>query len=77
MKPSATFNNFTHEFKTPGRYQDCFGCIAENIVEKPEKLNNYAGIISEQTPTCKPGAAAAGDRLYRPQFITARKEISM
>ena len=44
-------NNFTHEFKTPLAVIKIASDVLQqkNIVEKPEKLNNYAGIISEQT----------------------------
>ncbi|HNU88043.1 MAG TPA: ATP-binding protein [Ferruginibacter sp.] len=44
-------NNFTHEFKTPLAVIKIASDVLQqkSIVEKPEKLNNYAGIISEQT----------------------------
>lgn len=44
-------NNFTHEFKTPLAVIKIASDVLQqkNIVEKPERLNNYAGIISEQT----------------------------
>ncbi|MBK7376148.1 MAG: hypothetical protein IPJ02_11450 [Chitinophagaceae bacterium] len=44
-------NNFTHEFKTPLAVIKIASDVLQqkNIVEKPERLSNYAGIISEQT----------------------------
>ena len=44
-------NNFTHEFKTPLAVIKIAADVLKqkNIVEKPEKLENYAGIIHEQT----------------------------
>lgn len=44
-------NNFTHEFKTPLAVITIAADVLkqENIIEKPEKLKNYAGIIYEQT----------------------------
>ncbi len=44
-------NNFTHEFKTPLAVIKIASDVLQqkSIVEKPERLNNYAGIISEQT----------------------------
>lgn len=44
-------NNFTHEFKTPLAVIKIASDVLQqkNIVEKPDRLNNYAGIISEQT----------------------------
>ncbi len=44
-------NNFTHEFKTPLAVIKIAAEVLQqkNIIEKPEKLNNYAGIINEQT----------------------------
>jgi two-component system, OmpR family, phosphate regulon sensor histidine kinase PhoR len=44
-------NNFTHEFKTPLAVIKIASDVLQqkNIVEKPEKLMNYAGIISQQT----------------------------
>ena len=44
-------NNFTHEFKTPLAVIKIASDVLQqkNIIEKPERLNNYAGIISEQT----------------------------
>jgi two-component system phosphate regulon sensor histidine kinase PhoR len=44
-------NNFTHEFKTPLAVIKIAADVLQqqNIVEKPEKLKNYAGIIHEQT----------------------------
>lgn len=44
-------NNFTHEFKTPLAVIKIASDVLKqkNIIDKPEKLNNYAGIISEQT----------------------------
>ncbi|MBK8609885.1 MAG: HAMP domain-containing histidine kinase [Chitinophagaceae bacterium] len=44
-------NNFTHEFKTPLAVIKIAADVLQqkNIVEKPDKLSNYAGIINEQT----------------------------
>lgn len=44
-------NNFTHEFKTPLAVIKIASDVLKqkNIVNKPEKLENYAGIINEQT----------------------------
>lgn len=44
-------NNFTHEFKTPLAVITIAANVLKqpNIIEKPEKLQNYAGIIHEQT----------------------------
>lgn len=44
-------NNFTHEFKTPLAVIKIAADVLhqKNIIEKPEKLKNYAGIIQEQT----------------------------
>lgn len=44
-------NNFTHEFKTPLAVIKIAADVLKqkNIIEKPEKLINYAGIIHEQT----------------------------
>ena len=44
-------NNFTHEFRTPLAVIKIAADVLQqpNIVEKPEKLSNYAGIINEQT----------------------------
>ncbi|HMI79599.1 MAG TPA: HAMP domain-containing sensor histidine kinase [Ferruginibacter sp.] len=44
-------NNFTHEFKTPLAVIKIAADVLQqnNIVEKPDKLKNYAGIINEQT----------------------------
>lgn len=44
-------NNFTHEFKTPLAVIKIAADVLQqqNIVDKPEKLKNYAGIIHEQT----------------------------
>ncbi len=44
-------NNFTHEFKTPLAVIKIASDVLKqkNIVEKPDKLNNYAAIINEQT----------------------------
>lgn len=44
-------NNFTHEFKTPLAVIKIAADVLKqkNIIEKPEKLENYAGIIHEQT----------------------------
>ncbi len=44
-------NNFTHEFRTPLAVIKIATdvLLQENIVEKPERLRNYAGIINEQT----------------------------
>jgi len=44
-------NNFTHEFKTPLAVIKIAADVLQqkNIIEKPEKLKNYAGIINEQT----------------------------
>lgn len=44
-------NNFTHEFKTPLAVIKIAADVLKqkNIVEKPDKLQNYAGIIHEQT----------------------------
>lgn len=44
-------NNFTHEFKTPLAVIKIAADVLQqqNIIEKPDKLKNYAGIIHEQT----------------------------
>lgn len=44
-------NNFTHEFKTPLAVIKIAADVLQqnNIIEKPDKLKNYAGIINEQT----------------------------
>ncbi len=44
-------NNFTHEFKTPLAVIKIAADVLQqnNIIEKPERLKNYAGIINEQT----------------------------
>jgi len=44
-------NNFTHEFRTPLAVIKIAADVLqqENIIEKPERLSNYAGIINEQT----------------------------
>jgi two-component system phosphate regulon sensor histidine kinase PhoR len=44
-------NNFTHEFKTPLAVIKIASDVLQqkNIMEKPDRLMNYAGIISEQT----------------------------
>jgi two-component system phosphate regulon sensor histidine kinase PhoR len=44
-------NNFTHEFKTPLSVIKIAADVLQqsSIVEKPEKLKNYANIIGEQT----------------------------
>ena len=44
-------NNFTHEFKTPLAVIKIAADVLQqkNIIEKPDKLENYAGIIHEQT----------------------------
>ena len=44
-------NNFTHEFKTPLAVIKIAAEVLQqkNIIEKPERLMNYAGIINEQT----------------------------
>ncbi len=44
-------NNFTHEFKTPLAVIKIAADVLQqnNIVEKPDRLKNYAGIINEQT----------------------------
>lgn len=44
-------NNFTHEFKTPLAVIKVASDVLQqkNILEKPERLKNYAGIISDQT----------------------------
>ena len=44
-------NNFTHEFKTPLAVIKIAADVLKqkNIIDKPEKLQNYAGIIHEQT----------------------------
>lgn len=44
-------NNFTHEFKTPLAVIKIAAEVLQqnNIVEKPDRLKNYAGIINEQT----------------------------
>ena len=44
-------NNFTHEFKTPLAVIKIAAEVMQqnNIVERPEKLKNYADIINEQT----------------------------
>ena len=44
-------NNFTHEFRTPLAVIKIAAdvLLQENIIDKPERLSNYAGIINEQT----------------------------
>ncbi len=44
-------NNFTHEFKTPLAVIKIASDVLQqnNIIEKPDRLRNYAGIISQQT----------------------------
>lgn len=44
-------NNFTHEFKTPLAVIKIAADVLQQktIIEKPDKLKNYAGIIHEQT----------------------------
>lgn len=44
-------NNFTHEFRTPLAVIKIAADVLrqDNIIEKPERLANYAGIIHEQT----------------------------
>jgi two-component system phosphate regulon sensor histidine kinase PhoR len=44
-------NNFTHEFKTPLAVIKIAADVLQqpNIIEKPDKLRNYAGIIHQQT----------------------------
>ena len=44
-------NNFTHEFRTPLAVIKIAADVLEqeNITDKPERLRNYAGIISDQT----------------------------
>jgi two-component system phosphate regulon sensor histidine kinase PhoR len=44
-------NNFTHEFKTPLSVIKIASDVLQqpSITNKPERLHNYAGIISEQT----------------------------
>ncbi|MEP7256626.1 MAG: HAMP domain-containing sensor histidine kinase [Ferruginibacter sp.] len=44
-------NNFTHEFKTPLAVIKIAAEVLQqnNIIEKPDRLKNYAGIINEQT----------------------------
>ena len=44
-------NNFTHEFKTPLAVIKIAADVLQqqNIIDKPDKLKNYAGIIHEQT----------------------------
>jgi len=44
-------NNFTHEFKTPLAVIKIASDVLQqnNIIEKPGRLKNYAGIINEQT----------------------------
>jgi len=44
-------NNFTHEFKTPLAVIKIASDVLQqkNIIDKPAKLSNYAGIINEQT----------------------------
>ena len=44
-------NNFTHEFKTPLAVIKIAAEVLQqkNIIEKPDRLMNYAGIINEQT----------------------------
>ena len=44
-------NNFTHEFRTPLAVIKIAADVLQqdNIIEKPERLKNYAGIIVEQT----------------------------
>ncbi len=44
-------NNFTHEFKTPLAVMRIAADVLrqENIIEKPDRLKNYATIIVEQT----------------------------
>jgi len=44
-------NNFTHEFKTPLSVIKIAADVLQqpSIIDKPEKFNKYAGIITEQT----------------------------
>jgi len=44
-------NNFTHEFKTPLSVIKIAADVLQqpSIIERPEKFNKYAGIITEQT----------------------------
>ncbi len=44
-------NNFTHEFRTPLAVIKIAADVLQqdNILEKPDRLRNYAGIINEQT----------------------------
>ena len=44
-------NNFTHEFKTPLAVIKIAADVLQQpgIIEKPERMKNYAGIIGEQT----------------------------
>ncbi len=44
-------NNFTHEFKTPLSVIKISADVLQqpSIIDKPDKFNKYAGIISEQT----------------------------
>ncbi len=44
-------NNFTHEFKTPLAVIKIAAEVLQqnNIIDKPDKLKNYAGIINQQT----------------------------
>ena len=44
-------NNFTHEFRTPLAVIKIAADVLqeENIIERPDRLSNYAGIINEQT----------------------------
>ncbi len=44
-------NNFTHEFKTPLAVMKIAADVLnkEDIVQKPERLKNYTGIIQQQT----------------------------
>jgi two-component system phosphate regulon sensor histidine kinase PhoR len=44
-------NNFTHEFKTPLAVIKIAAEVLQqpNIIDKPERLRNYAGIIDEQS----------------------------
>ena len=46
-------NNFTHEFKTPLAVIKIAANVLQqkDIIEKPDKLINYAGIINEQPAT--------------------------
>lgn len=44
-------NNFTHEFRTPLAVIKIAADVLkqDNIIEKPDRLRNYAGIIADQT----------------------------